>query len=97
MATTQIAAVSLTGLAPSQATTQFAAVALAGAAPSQAQTRIASVSLTGPLTTQARTRFTEIYLTGTRPADEPASPWWLIRDGVFLPMQLYVLRGGHLQ
>lgn len=96
MATTQIAAVSLTGAAPSQATTQIAAVALTGAAPSQAKTRIASVSLTGPLTTQARTRISEIYLTGARPADSPASPWWLARDGQLVPVQLYALRDGRL-
>ncbi|MFB4306997.1 hypothetical protein [Actinomadura sp. GTD37] len=96
MATTQIAAITLSGEAPSQATTRIAAVSLTGAAASQAQSRIAAVSLTGPLVTQARTRISEIYLTGARPADSPATSWWLARDGRLRPLTLYAVRGGRL-
>lgn len=94
MATTQIAAVSLTGPAPSQAITQITAIALTGAAPSQVTTRIAAVSLTGPVSTQARSRIAEIYLTGPRPAGSAATPWWIARDGRLLPLTLYAVRGG---
>ncbi len=97
MAQMQIAAITVTGAAPPQAQMRVAAVTVSGAAPSQARMRVAAITVSGVAGTQARMRISEIYVTGARPADSPASPWWLARDGVFQPMQLYVLRGGHLQ
>ncbi|MFE9099835.1 hypothetical protein [Actinomadura geliboluensis] len=96
MAQMQIAAITVTGAAPSQAQMRVAAVTVSGAAPSQARMRVAAITVSGVAGTQARMRISEIYVTGPRPADAPPTSWWIARDGRFQPLQLYALRNGQL-